>query len=514
MKKTIKTRIMPRGSPTWRIAAFMAAATLFYYLPSLLGLVGLASVAGFLGNLHNLYGFDFLAVVFFGPVIYAAYVAEVKGAVVTALLTMVVLYPYASFLNGYSLGLLQPAAFTIVLSAIGAVIAMLQKGDTERARRMDELQCLYDIGKTAHKKGSLNQYINAIVKTITRTLAPDGGTTVRITVHNQSFQSPGFAESADKLVEKLSIAGEALGSLEIHGHGSRTALAQQDTFIKTLASRIAGAVHEIELTRHLESYYEQLEAEVEKRTRDLEQAQEKLIRTERLAAVGELASGVGHELRNPLNVIRNCVYLLNMTLEGQDDTETKKTLKLLDQQVDISNKIVTDLLDFTRIRTPAPSPVALGDLLHDSLSWVMLPAEIEVISDDSEDGALINVDAEQIGRVFANIIGNAAQAMGQRGKLVISRGSRDNLAWTTFQDNGSGISPENIERIFEPLFTTKPKGIGLGLAISRRLVEQNGGAIKVTSTVGEGTTFTVTLPIAEIKGGNREPKSASAGSRR
>jgi len=514
MKRIIKTRMMPRGSPTWRIAAFMVAATLFYYLPSLLGLVGLSAAAGFLGNLHNLYGFDFLAVVFFGPVIYAAYVADVKGAVVTALLTMVVLYPYASFLNGFSLGLLQPAAFTIVLSAIGAVIAMLQKGDTERQRRMDELQCLYDIGKSVHKKGSLNQYINAIIKTITRTLAPNGEITVRITVRDQTFQSPVFEESADKLAERLSIAGDNLGTLEIYGNGSRNALAQQEAFVKTLANRIASAVHEIELTRHLESYYEQLEAEVEKRTHDLEQAQEKLIRTERLAAVGELASGVGHELRNPLNVIRNCVYLLNMTQEGQDDAETKKTLKLLDQQVDISNKIVTDLLDFTRIRPPAPGQVALDDLIRDSLSWVMLPAEIEVITDDNGNSALINVDAEQIGRVFANIIGNAAQAMGQRGKLVISRGSRDNLAWASFQDNGNGISPENIERIFEPLFTTKPKGIGLGLAISRRLVEQNGGTINVTSTVSEGTTFTVTLPVAEIKGGNREAQNASAGSRR
>jgi signal transduction histidine kinase len=98
-------------------------------------------------------------------------------------------------------------------------------------------------------------------------------------------------------------------------------------------------------------------------------------------------------------------------------------------------------------------------------------------------------------RVFANIISNAVQAMSSRGgELNIDTGEENEFIWLKFRDNGCGIPPENLEKIFEPLFTTKPKGIGLGLAISRRLVEQNGGKMEVTSQVGQGTTFTIKFP--------------------
>ena len=107
----------------------------------------------------------------------------------------------------------------------------------------------------------------------------------------------------------------------------------------------------------------------------------------------------------------------------------------------------------------------------------------------------VNADVEQIGRVFTNIISNAVQAMNGKGELKIDTDRQDSYASVTFTDTGCGIPEENMEKIFEPLFTTKPKGIGLGLAITRRLVEQNQGKIAVTSQAGKGTTFTVSLPL-------------------
>ena len=190
--------------------------------------------------------------------------------------------------------------------------------------------------------------------------------------------------------------------------------------------------------------------------------------------MGELASGVGHELRNPLNVIRNCAYLLNMPLTEKGDEEAVNTLKVLDKQIDIANKIVTDLLDFTRITPPSQSRVDLNSLIKESLSYVTVPEQVSV----------------------TNIISNAVQAMGgKEGKLDITAGADDAQAWVSFQDTGCGIPEANLNKIFEPLFTTKPKGIGLGLAISKRLVEHNGGKIEVVSQVGQGTTFTVKLPL-------------------
>jgi signal transduction histidine kinase len=245
----------------------------------------------------------------------------------------------------------------------------------------------------------------------------------------------------------------------------------------------------------LKLYYEQLEEMVENRTRELEHAQEKLIRSERLAAVGELASGVGHELRNPLNVIRNCVYLINMSLEGAGTPEVLDTLKLLDTQVDISNKIVSDLLDFTRVKAPSRTTVDLNTILQERVVWASMPDRVMVNYNLSEEAPELNVDTEQVGRAFSNIINNAVQSMNEKGELTISTGTSGDCGWVKFSDTGCGIAPENLVKIFEPLFTTKTKGIGLGLAITRRMVEQNGGEIEVESTVGKGTTFTIKLPL-------------------
>ena len=284
--------------------------------------------------------------------------------------------------------------------------------------------------------------------------------------------------------------------MEIYSTRDNPYLKKKNHLTKTLAERIGGAIRQLELEQSLRGYYEQLEKEVDIRTKDLEQVQEKLIRSERLAAVGELASGVGHELRNPLNVIRNCAYLLNMALTEKSDEEAANTLKVLDKQIDIANKIVTDLLDFTRIRPPSQVRVDLKNLINESLSWTTVPEQVSVHVNLNGHSQQVRTDPEQMSRVFSNIISNAVQAMnGKTGELNISTGADDNFVSVIFQDNGCGIPEENMEKIFEPLFTTKPKGIGLGLAISKRLVEQNGGKIEVASQVGQGTTFTVKLPL-------------------
>ncbi len=228
----------------------------------------------------------------------------------------------------------------------------------------------------------------------------------------------------------------------------------------------------------------------------LAQVQEKLLRAERLAAVGELASGVGHELRNPLNVIRNCAYLLKMSLSEKDDAEDINTLAVLDKQIDIANKIVTDLLDFTRITPPSEVRVDIKNIINESLTWITVPPQVTIKSNLNGHSRPVRTDPEQISRVFTNIISNAIQAMGAKGgKLTIETGEDADFLWVKFRDSGCGIPAENLEKIFEPLFTTKPKGIGLGLAISKRLAEQNGGKIEVESRAGRGATFTVKLPL-------------------
>ena len=478
------------------IVGIMVVCSIVYYLPVIGGLFGWESLQNNLATLHNLYGIDFLGLVFFAPVVYTAYVLGVIPAVMAALVSMLILLPYAILIDTYPNAMFKPTAFVIILSAVGAVVAMLQKSEAEHRQRMKEMKCLYDIGKAAEESGSVDEFLSRVVVLIQQAMQPLEESRVRITFRDQVFKSPNFQKSISKITENLVVGGEVLGLVEIYSTRANPYLKKRNHLTKTLAERIGGAIRQVELENSLRHYYEQLENEVEIRTRDLEQVQEKLIRSERLAAVGELASGVGHELRNPLNVIRNCAYLLNIPLTEKGDEEAVNTLKVLDKQIDIANKIVTDLLDFTRITPPSQSRVDLNSLIKESLSYVTVPEQISVKASLNGHALHVHTDAEQMGRVFTNIISNAVQAMGgKEGKLDITAGADDAQAWVSFQDTGCGIPEANLNKIFEPLFTTKPKGIGLGLAISKRLVEHNGGKIEVVSQVGQGTTFTVKLPL-------------------
>jgi signal transduction histidine kinase len=479
-----------------RIAILFAVCSLLYYLPAIIGIAGAGGAQKTLNQLHDFYGMDFFALIFFVPVVYAAYSVGVLKAVVTALASLIVFVPYSLFMANQPGALFRPTAFVLILSAVGAVVAMLQRGDDQRRRNMSELKCLYEIGKAAETSYSVEKFVSAVAYLLPRNLNQYGEIEIGVNLRNKSYFD--LASGAKRHIkEDILVAGEVAGYLEVAYPPAYAWDKKSDHFIKTLAERIGGAIHSIELEQSLKLYYQQLEEMVESRTRELEQAQEKLVRSERLAAVGELASGVGHELRNPLNVIRNCVYLINMSLDGNSNAEVVDTLKLLDLQVDLSNKIVTDLLDFTRVKQPARSVVNLNNLVKERVLWVSIPGQIETKFDMQEEAPQIFVDGEQVGRAFTNIINNAVQSMKNGGELRISTGINDNGAWIKFTDTGCGIPPENLYKIFEPLFTTKPKGIGLGLAISKRMVEQNNGEIEVESTVGTGTTFTLRLPLSK-----------------
>ncbi|MGD9143298.1 MAG: ATP-binding protein [Dehalococcoidia bacterium] len=495
----IKTKRLLNNRHFWYISALTAFCALFYYLPSIGGVLGWTVLESVLGGLHNLAGIDFLGLVFFAPVVYVAYIWGVIPSIFTAILAMFILLPYAILEDVYPNALFKPTAFVIILSAVGAVVAMLQKSELEHRLRMKEMKCLYDIGNATRESKSIDEFLGKVVSLVPQAMQSSDETGVRIVFRNCEYTSPDFQKTPGKITEKLVVGDEEPGFVEIYSIRSNPYLKKRNHLTKTLAERIGGALRQMELEISLGRYYEQLETDVEDKTKDLENVQEKLIRSERLAAVGELASGVGHELRNPLNVIRNCAYLLNMFLTDKGDEEALNSLEVLDKQIDIANKIVTDLMDFTRIKPPSKHRTDLTALVNESLSYVTIPEKIKVKSHVNGNSQPVNIDAEQIGRVFTNIISNACQSMNGKGALDIDTGLEDPYVWISFKDTGCGIPEENIDKIFEPLYTTKPKGIGLGLAISKRMVEQNGGDIQVDSYVNRGTTFTIRLPMAYRK---------------
>ncbi len=245
----------------------------------------------------------------------------------------------------------------------------------------------------------------------------------------------------------------------------------------------------------LKAYAEQLEEMVEERTRALHAAQEKLIRQEKLAVLGQLAGGVGHELRNPLGVISNAVYFLQMVLPEADET-IKEYLAIIAGRVHEAERIMSGLLNLSRIKPAQREEVAVSALVTEVLARHPPPEAVTVTTHLPADLSPVLVDPQQIEQVLANLVTNAYQAMPDGGELSIRAEGNEKQIHLSLTDTGCGMSPETMAKIFEPLFTTKARGIGLGLSVSKNLVEVNGGSIAAESTESQGSAFTVTLVAA------------------
>ncbi len=219
-----------------------------------------------------------------------------------------------------------------------------------------------------------------------------------------------------------------------------------------------------------------------------------LLKSERLAAIGELATMVGHDLRNPLTGIAGAAYYLKMKLGSKLDPKASEMLELIDKDIQYSNKIISDLLDFSRDIRLARAKTSIKYLVEETLAKMKIPRKVKII-DLTKGEYKVSVDAGQINRVFENIVKNAIDAMPRGGQLEIKSEKMKNMLKVTFRDTGMGISKENLSKLGSPLFTTKAKGVGMGLAICKRLTEAHGGSLSIDSKEKMGTCVTVTLPI-------------------
>jgi signal transduction histidine kinase len=233
---------------------------------------------------------------------------------------------------------------------------------------------------------------------------------------------------------------------------------------------------------------------VEERTKELREAQEQLVRREKLAALGQIAGSIGHELRNPLGVIGNSAFYLKTKFKDEDE-KVMKHLNILQREIRRSDAIISDLLDFSRVSLPSLEEIDVNSIVKDALANAETPENIALETWLNESLPGIHADPVQIQQVFQNIISNAFQAMPEGGRLEITTGTRHGFVETIFKDTGGGIPDENIQKIFEPLFTTKAKGIGLGLSIVKSIIDRHKGEIEVKSEAGKGTAFTVKLSI-------------------
>lgn len=253
-----------------------------------------------------------------------------------------------------------------------------------------------------------------------------------------------------------------------------------------------------ELNRGLEQKVRERTAELEEKNQLLLKAREELVRAEKLAAIGELAAGVAHEINNPMSIIRGNAELLQMAIPPGDSNHEE--VEIISRQVGRVERIVANLLKFARQGAKPEGRVDIGLLLDEVLGQLghQVPLTGIVIRKDyAREPALLPGDPDQLRQVFTNLLLNAVQSMAGSGTLTVA--TRDDIMAgacnVAISDTGQGIAPENLPQLFNPFFTTKAGGTGLGLSVSYGIIKEHGGRIEVAGRPGEGATFTVILPL-------------------
>ncbi len=261
--------------------------------------------------------------------------------------------------------------------------------------------------------------------------------------------------------------------------------------------------------RELDTLMHGLEKQVEDRTAALRNAQEQLVRTEKLTSLGKLSASIAHEINNPLAGILTFAKLTVRTLDqGPPDDATRRTvvkhLHLVERETERCSAIVRNLLDFARERPLALKDTNVVAVIDEAVQLLGNQIQIQGVALEKHLAPVPPVDGDfgQLRQACVNVIMNACEAMSRGGKLVIETALVENGRWVelAFQDSGPGIPPDHLSKIFDPFFTTKEKGTGLGLSVVYGIVERHGGKIELKTELGKGTRVMLRLPPRKAEG--------------
>jgi signal transduction histidine kinase/DNA-binding response OmpR family regulator len=306
-----------------------------------------------------------------------------------------------------------------------------------------------------------------------------------------------FRKIKSSIVYPLVLEGRVLGVLNVNRVERDEPFGESDLRSATIfGSQIAQALSNARLYKELEEKASRLEDAL----RRLEEAQKQLVQTEKLAAIGQLAAGVAHELNNPLTGILGFAQLL-LQEEGLNPQQ-REDLESIYKQSQRCRTIIQNLLQFSHRKEPKMEPVRMRTLMDATMLLIQYDFKtsgVDLQVDVPEDLPLVMADPNQLQQVFLNLLANARQATeAKKGARIAVRAGREGEKLVlTFHDNGVGIPAENLDKIFDPFFTTKPvgKGTGLGLSISYGIIQQHKGSIRAESEVGQGTTFIIEFPV-------------------
>jgi signal transduction histidine kinase/putative methionine-R-sulfoxide reductase with GAF domain len=267
--------------------------------------------------------------------------------------------------------------------------------------------------------------------------------------------------------------------------------------VMVFAQQAGLAIHNAFMYQGLKTFSQQMEEKIQKTTADLRKTEAQLIRSEKLAALGQLAAGIAHEIRNPLTSINILIHSLTDHLPHE--SVHREDLKVIEEEINRINEIVGQFLRFARPAPPLLKKAEILPIFEETLQLLRPQIEKQRIAVQKQFESLppILMDREQMKQVILNLLLNAVQAMPKRGHLLLKgqTSENDRFIKLLIQDSGVGIPGEEIEKLFDPFFSTKEGGIGLGLSIAHRIIDQHHGKIEVESTPGKGTLFTLWLPI-------------------
>lgn len=351
--------------------------------------------------------------------------------------------------------------------------------------RTKELNCLYQVAQCVVIENNIDVALDKIVCIVPLGWQYTKESCARITFKDNIYLSPVFFESSIYQSEKILIKNQVVGEIEIFYRPSLV-LESKDPFLMEERNLLKGIANIISfyLEKHRDDEHSKL-------------IQQQLLHADRLVSIGQLATGVAHELNEPLGNILGLAQL-SLKLSGLPD-QAKKDLGKIEACVIYSREIIKKLMEFSRQSSVCKEKINFNKVIDNSIVFLearCIKDGIKLVKQYAED-IIVTADPNQIKQVITNLTINATQAMKNGGKLTISTKKDNKNAILSIEDTGIGISSENISKTFMPFFTTKDvgEGTGLGLSVVYGIIQNHSGDIKVSSEPGKGTIFEVCLPL-------------------
>jgi two-component system sensor histidine kinase HydH len=349
------------------------------------------------------------------------------------------------------------------------------------------------------------------IKGITLPLDPEDSVVARSIFEKQPFIIPDASQDPRVnpiLKEKFNLhslvviplltKGKPLGAIAAdHVEPGKNITSEILESAMTFAQQAGLAIHNALMYQELKAFSQQMEEKIQKTTADLRKTEAQLIRSEKLAALGQLAAGIAHEIRNPLTSINILIHSLRQNISSGESRS--EDFKVIEEEIHRINEIVDQFLRFAKPAPPHLERTEVTSIFEEILQLLRPQMEKLRISveKDFRPVPLITIDNEQMKQVILNLLMNSIQAMPEGGQFRLEGEVSKDGQWVelSIRDSGVGIPPEDMDKLFDPFFSTKEGGIGLGLSIAHRIIDQHHGKIEVTSNPNEGTIFTVYLPI-------------------